>query len=97
MIQKQVEEARIREDELTRLQNQLFDALMQRFPISQGENKASPAAERVGPKVRVPPPQPQQEPQAVALVLKPTSKLFMKSNPPIFEGTVDPAMAEKWV
>ena len=49
------------------------------------------------PKVRVPPPHPQQEPQAIASGLKPASERFMKRNPPVFEGTVDPAMAEEWV
>ena len=95
MIQKQAEEAKYREEELTRRQNQLFDTLMQRFPIPQGENRTGPAAERMGPEVRVSPPQPQQEPGAVAPGLKPASEQFMKRNPSIFEGTVDPSMAEE--
>ena len=59
MIQKQAEEARNREEELTRHQNKLFDALMQSFLVLQGENRAGPAAEQMGPEIRVPPPQPQ--------------------------------------
>ena len=59
MIQKQVEDARNREEELTRCQNQLFDVLMQRFLVPQDENRAGPAVEQIGPKVRAPPPQPQ--------------------------------------
>ena len=59
MIQKHAKEARNREEELTRRQNQLFDALMQRFPVPQGENRAGPAVEQMGPEVRVPLPQPQ--------------------------------------
>ena len=35
---------------------------MQRFTVPQGENRAGPAAEQMGPEVRVQPPQPQQEP-----------------------------------
>ena len=49
------------------------------------------------PEVRVPLPQPQQEPRAVATGLKPASERFMKRNPPVFEGTVDPAVAEEWI
>ena len=95
MIQKQAEEARNREEELTRCQNQLFDALMQRFPVSQGENRASPAAEQMGPEVRVPPPQPLQEPRVVAPGLKPASERFIKRNPLVFKGTIDPAVAKE--
>ena len=51
----------------------------------------------MGPKVRVPPPQPQQEPRPVASGLKPASEQFMKRNPPVFEGTVDSTVAEEWV
>ena len=49
----------------------------------------------MGPEVRVQPPQPQQESRAVVPGLKPTSKRFMKRNPLVFEGTVDPAVAEE--
>ena len=51
----------------------------------------------MGPEVRVLPPQPQQEPRAVAPGLKPASERFMKRNPPVFGGTVDPTVAEEWV
>ena len=51
----------------------------------------------MGLEVRVQPPQPQQEPRVVAPRLKPASERFMKRNPPVFEGTVDPAMAEEGV
>ena len=47
LIQKQAEEARSREEEFTRHQNQLFEAFMQRFPISQGENRSSLVVEYV--------------------------------------------------
>ena len=70
---------------------------MQRFPVPQSENRAAPVAEQIGPKVRVPPPQPQREPRLVAPGLKPASERFMKRNPPVFEGTIDPTMAEEWV
>ena len=33
----------------------------------------------------------------VAPGLKPTSERFMKRNPLVFDGTVDPAVAEEWV
>ena len=65
LMQKQAEEARKREEELTRRQNHLFQAFIQRLPVPQGENKASPTAEQIGPKVRVQLPQPQQEPQVI--------------------------------
>ena len=70
---------------------------MQRFLVPQGENRAGPAVERMGPEVRVPPPRHQQEPRAIAPGLKPASERFMKRNPPVFEGTIDPAVAEEWV
>ena len=97
LMQKQAEEARGREEELTRRQNQLFEAFMQRFPVPQGENRAGLAVEQIEPEVRVKPPQPQQELWGVALGLKPTSERFMKRKTPVFEGTVDPAVAEEWV
>ena len=56
MIQKQAEEARRREEELTHHQNQLFEAFMQRFLVPQGENRASLAVEQVGLQVREQPP-----------------------------------------
>ena len=59
---------------------------MQRFPVPQGENRASPTTEQMGPEVRAQPPQPQQEPRAVAPGLKPSSERFMKRNPLVFEG-----------
>ena len=46
-MQKQAEEAREREDELTRYQNQLFEAFMKKFPIPQGGNKPGPVVEHV--------------------------------------------------
>ena len=96
-MQRQAEEARKREEELTCRQNQLFEAFMQRFPVPQGENRVGLIVEQVGLEVRVQPPQPQQELQIVAPGLKPASKRFMKRNPPIFEGTVDPTVVEEWV
>ena len=33
----------------------------------------------------------------VALGLKPASNRFMKRNPPVFEGTMDLAVAEEWI
>ena len=97
IIQKQAEEARNREDELTRPQNQLFEAFIQRFPVPQDENRASPIVEQMGSEVRVQPPQPQQELQADATGSKLACERFMKRNPPVFEGTVYPAVAKKWV
>ena len=92
-MQKQAEEAIRGEEELTCRQNELFEAFIQRFSVPQGENRAGPAVEQVGPEVRVQPPQPQQEPRAVAPRLKPASERFMKRNRPVFEGTVDPTVA----
>ena len=80
-----------------RHQNPLFEAFMQRFLVSQDENRAGPTVEQMKSEVRVQPPQLQQERRAVAHGLKPASKRFMKRNPLIFEGIVDPAMAEEWV
>ena len=57
-MQKQAEEARRREEDLTRHQNKLFEAFMQRFLIPLGENRAGPAVEQMGPEFRVQPPQP---------------------------------------
>ena len=70
---------------------------MQRFPVPQGENRTGPAIEQMGPEIRVQPPQPQQELRAVAPGLKPASERFIKRKPLIFEGTVDPTLAEEWV
>ena len=81
LMQKQAEEARRREEQLTRRQNELFEEFMKRFPVPQGENRAGPTGEQVGPNVRVQPPQPQQKPWAVALGLKAASKRFIKRNP----------------
>ena len=58
LVQRQAEEAKKREKELTRDQNQLFEAFIQRFPVPQGENVAGPTVEPVGPEIRVQPPQP---------------------------------------
>ena len=33
----------------------------------------------------------------VAPGLKPASERFMKRKPPVFEGTIDPAVAEEWI
>ena len=68
---------------------------MQRFLVPQGENRAGPTVEQIGPKVREQPPQPQLEPRAVAPRLKLASERFMKRNPPVFEGIVDPTVAEE--
>ena len=70
---------------------------MQRLSVPQGENRVGLMDEQVGPEVRVQPPQPRQEPQAVAPRLKTTSERFIKKNPPVFKGTVDPAMVEEWI
>ena len=71
--------------------------MIQRFPVQQGEDRACPAVEQVGPEVRAQPTPPQQEPRALALGLKLASERFMKRNPLVFEGTVDPTVAEEWV
>ena len=47
MIQKQDEEAREREEELIRCQNQLFEAFVQGFPFPQGGNRPGPVVEYV--------------------------------------------------
>ena len=59
-MHQQAEEVRNREEELTCHQNELFEAFIQRFSVPQGENRAGPMVEQVGPEVRVQPPQPQQ-------------------------------------
>ena len=46
-MQKQAKEAREREEELAHHQNQLFGAFMQRFLVSQGENRPSLVVEYV--------------------------------------------------
>ena len=96
-MQKQEEETKKREEELTRCQNDLFEALMQRFPVQQGEDRVGPAVEQVGPEVGAQPPQLQQEPWVLAPGLKPASEQFMKRNVLVFEGTVNPIVAEEWV
>ena len=58
-MQKKAKEARRREDELTRRQNELFETFMQRFLVHKGEDRAAPMVEQVGPEVRAQPPQPQ--------------------------------------
>ena len=55
-MHKQIEEARRREEELTRRQNELFEAFIQRIFVPQGENRASLMGEQVRPEVRVQPP-----------------------------------------
>ena len=70
---------------------------MQRFSVPQGENRVDVVGEQVGLEVRVQPLEPQQEPRVVALGLKPTSERFMKRNLPVFEGIVDPVVAEEWI
>ena len=97
LMQRQVEEARKREEELTRHQNQLFEAFMQRFPVPQGENRVGPAVEQVGLEVRVQPPQPQKELQVVTPGFKLASERFIRRNPLVFKGTIDPAVVEEWV
>ena len=96
LMQKQTKTRR-REEELTHRQNDLLEAFIQRFLVRQGEDKAGPTLEQVEPEVRAQPPQPQQEPQVVALGLKPTSERLMKRNPLVFEGTMDPVVAEEWI
>ena len=59
LMQKQAEEARKREEELTCCQNQLFEGFMQRFLVPQGENRAGLVIKQVGPEIREQPPQPQ--------------------------------------
>ena len=46
-MQKLAEEAREREEELVRRQNQLIEAFMQRFPVPQGRNRPGPVVECV--------------------------------------------------
>ena len=58
-------------------------------------NRVGPTVEQMRPEVRVQPPQPQQELRAVAHGLKLASERFMKKNPPMFEGTIGPAVAEE--
>ena len=52
LMQKQVEEARKREEEFTCHQNDFFKTFMQRFPVRQGEDRVGPAVEQVEPEVR---------------------------------------------
>ena len=70
---------------------------IQRLSVPHGEKRAGPIIEQMRQEIRVQPPQPQQEPWAVAHGLKPTSERFMKRNPSVFEGTVDPVVAEELV
>ena len=61
VLQKQAEEAKKREEELTCHHNQLFEAFIRRFSVPQGENRVGPSIEQVGPKIREQHPQPQYE------------------------------------
>ena len=92
LMQKQAEETRRKKEEFTRRQNDLFEAFIQRFLVRQGEDRAGPTVEQVEPEVRA---QPQQEPRTVAPGLKPASERFMKRNPQVFEGTMDPAVEKE--
>ena len=56
LMQRQAEEARRREDELTCHQNDLFEAFIQRFLVCQGEDREGPMVEQVEPEVRAQPP-----------------------------------------
>ena len=47
LMQKQVGEAKEREEELAHCQNQLFEVFVQRFPIPQGGNRLGPIVEYV--------------------------------------------------
>ena len=53
--------------------------------------------EQVEPEVRAQPPQPQQVPRAITPGLKPASERFMKRNPQVLEGTVDPGVVEECI
>ena len=46
LMQKQVEEARKRDEELTHRQNDLFKTFLQRFLVRQGEDRVGPAVEQ---------------------------------------------------
>ena len=46
LIQKQVEDARRREEELVRHQNEMLKAFMQRIPVGQDENRVGPVVEQ---------------------------------------------------
>ena len=58
-MQKQIEDDRKREEELTCHQNAWFEAFMQRFSIHQGEDRVGPTVEQVELEVRAQSPQPQ--------------------------------------
>ena len=69
----------------------------QRLPVPLGENRTGSVGEQVGPEVRLKLPQPQQEPRAVVPGLRPALERFMKRNPLMFKGTVDPIVAGEWI
>ena len=73
----------------------MFDTFIQRFLVRQGGDRVGPMVEQTKQEVKAQPSQHQQEPQAVAPGLKLAFERFMKRNSPVFEGTVDIAVAEE--
>ena len=63
---------------------------MQRFSFPQGENRVGPAIEQMGSEVIVRPP---REPWVVTTELQSVPERFIKRNPLVFEGAINPAMA----
>ena len=47
-MQKQAKETRRSEEELTRCQNELYEAFIQRLLVPQGENRVGHVGEQVG-------------------------------------------------
>lgn len=82
----------------------MFDVIMPRIPAQQENRVGLAVMERALPEME-PQPQPpsveeaQQQPPPQPLVpgLKPASKRFMKRNPLVFEGTIDPFVVEEWI
>ena len=62
LMQKQVEDARRRENELIFHQNEMFEAFMQRILVCYEENRVGTVAEQPSPEVRPQPQQPLGEP-----------------------------------
>ncbi|XP_062118780.1 uncharacterized protein LOC133832455 [Humulus lupulus] len=82
-------------------QTEMFQTLLQRLPAAPANNQNEPevvAAEVVhqDPPAGEARDEPQVEAPRVAQQ-KPISELFSRQNPPTFEGTTDPVVAEEWI
>ena len=98
----QIERGQKRQEDADALHTKRFSTLLGRLPIppNNSQNYEVPPAtneeQNLGPQVIIEQPvQPVEAPRAARA--KPISERFGNQNPPIFEGSSDPSMAEEWI